>query len=55
MDSDSPMIKLTLSDGKTCMEAVVSTQAKNQCDDLQPGSIIQADQDAYSLEIVGAK
>jgi len=55
MDSNSPMIKLTLSDGKICMEAVVSTQAKNQCDALQRGSIIQADPDDYTLKIAGGK
>jgi len=48
VNRSAPLLKLLLHDGRDCMEVAVSTQAKKQAENLQQGSVIQADTKNYS-------
>ena len=55
INPDGPIIKLTISDGQTCMTAGVTTQAKAAAAELQKGSIIQADTKDYNVTTMGGQ
>lgn len=48
VNRNGPIPKVLLHDGRDCMEVAISTQAKTDAENLQQGSIIQADTKHYS-------